>query len=239
MSLWHKIHGNLMIYAPLSQNIVLKIYALFPQMLWDWKADSANFSTFRMYGLTVSKSIKVIVKLQAFSPIRWHRIMVLSLMWYIHSRTHICNLISIGQCLYKTWSDGQVIIIWWKITSPLACHGRHSILPAARKRDIEVDVEVRLLVVGADPLLLLALAHHCLLDAACSPICALELKMLYLTGRARRENKTCRERTEGGEAASKTVGWSWLLLEDGLPQHFYFCHYTFFIFATTLPLFLP
>ena len=136
------------------------------------------------------------------------------------SRTHICIM-----GLYKTWSNGQ--LIWWKITSPLACHGRHSILPAARKRDIEVDVEVRLLVVGADPLLLLALAHHCLLDAACSPICALELKMLYLTGRARRENKTCRERTEGGEAASKTVGWSWLLLEDGLPQHFYFCHYTF------------
>ena len=80
MSLWHKIHGNLMIYAPLSQNIVLKIYALFPQMLWDWKADSANFSTFRMYGLTVSKSIKVIVKLQAFSPNRWHRIMFLSLI---------------------------------------------------------------------------------------------------------------------------------------------------------------
>ena len=33
-----------MIYAPLSQNIVVKISALFPQMFWDWKADLANFS---------------------------------------------------------------------------------------------------------------------------------------------------------------------------------------------------
>ena len=32
-----------MIYAPLLQNIVVKIYALFPQMFWDWKAESANF----------------------------------------------------------------------------------------------------------------------------------------------------------------------------------------------------
>ena len=38
-----------MIYAPLSQNIVVKIYALFPQMFWDWKVDSAAFFTFRMY----------------------------------------------------------------------------------------------------------------------------------------------------------------------------------------------
>ena len=50
MLLWHKILGIWMIYVPLSQNIVVKIYALFPQMFWDWKADSANFFTFRMYG---------------------------------------------------------------------------------------------------------------------------------------------------------------------------------------------
>ena len=49
MPIWHKILGILMIYAPLSQNIAVKISALFPQMFWDWKADSANFFTFRMY----------------------------------------------------------------------------------------------------------------------------------------------------------------------------------------------
>ena len=40
-----------MIYAPLSQNIAVKIYALFLKMFWDWKEDSANVFTFRMYEL--------------------------------------------------------------------------------------------------------------------------------------------------------------------------------------------
>jgi len=38
----------LMIYAPLSRDFDVKIYALFPQIFCDWKADSANFIAFRM-----------------------------------------------------------------------------------------------------------------------------------------------------------------------------------------------
>ena len=40
----------LSIYALLSQKIYVEIYALFPQIFCHWKADSANFSAFRMYG---------------------------------------------------------------------------------------------------------------------------------------------------------------------------------------------
>ena len=38
-----------MIYALLSQDFDVEIYALFPQNFCDWKADSANFFAFRMY----------------------------------------------------------------------------------------------------------------------------------------------------------------------------------------------
>ena len=39
----------LLIYALLSQKFYVEIYALFPQIFCDWKADSANFFAFRMY----------------------------------------------------------------------------------------------------------------------------------------------------------------------------------------------
>ena len=39
----------LLIYALLSRNFYVEIYALFPQIFCDWKADSANFCAFRMY----------------------------------------------------------------------------------------------------------------------------------------------------------------------------------------------
>ena len=38
-----------LIYARLSQNVVVAIYALFPQISWDWKVESADFFAFRMY----------------------------------------------------------------------------------------------------------------------------------------------------------------------------------------------
>ena len=38
-----------LIYALLSQNFVVAIYALFPQIFLDWKAESADFFAFRMY----------------------------------------------------------------------------------------------------------------------------------------------------------------------------------------------
>ena len=38
-----------LIKALLSQNVVVAIYALFPQIFWDWKVESADFFAFRMY----------------------------------------------------------------------------------------------------------------------------------------------------------------------------------------------
>ena len=38
-----------LIYALLPQNFVVAIYALFQQIFWDWKVESADFFTFRMY----------------------------------------------------------------------------------------------------------------------------------------------------------------------------------------------
>ena len=38
------------IYALLSQNFVVRIYALFPQIFLDWKVKSADIFTFGMYG---------------------------------------------------------------------------------------------------------------------------------------------------------------------------------------------
>ena len=40
-----------MIYALLSRNFVVEIYALFPQNILDWGADSANFFAFWMYAI--------------------------------------------------------------------------------------------------------------------------------------------------------------------------------------------
>ena len=45
-----------MIYALLSRNFGVQIYALFPQNILDWGADSANFSSFWMYEDQESKS---------------------------------------------------------------------------------------------------------------------------------------------------------------------------------------
>ena len=50
----------LMIYALLSQNFDVEIYALFLQMFCDWKADSTNFFAFRMYDYCVFYTILVI-----------------------------------------------------------------------------------------------------------------------------------------------------------------------------------
>ena len=45
-----------MIYALLSRNFGVQIYALFPQNILDWGADSTNFSSFWMYEDQKSKS---------------------------------------------------------------------------------------------------------------------------------------------------------------------------------------
>ena len=47
--------GFLLIYVILSRNFYVEIYALFLQIFCDWKADSANFYTFRMYASVLSR----------------------------------------------------------------------------------------------------------------------------------------------------------------------------------------
>ena len=46
---WHQILVIFMIYALLSRNFDVRIYALFPQIFGNWKVESADFFTFRMY----------------------------------------------------------------------------------------------------------------------------------------------------------------------------------------------
>ena len=46
---WHQILVIFMIYALLSRNFDVRIYALFPQIFGNWKVDSADLFTFRMY----------------------------------------------------------------------------------------------------------------------------------------------------------------------------------------------
>ena len=46
---WHQILVIFMIYALLSRNFDVRIYALFPQIFGNWKVGSADFFTFRMY----------------------------------------------------------------------------------------------------------------------------------------------------------------------------------------------
>ena len=43
------VYEILLIYALLSQNFIVAIYALFPQIIWGWKVESADFCIFRMY----------------------------------------------------------------------------------------------------------------------------------------------------------------------------------------------
>ena len=68
-----------MIYSLLSQNFVVEIYALFPQNILDWGADSANFFAFWMYVLLTC----VIVAWQNYDP--------LSLLWSntLHNPTNM------------------------------------------------------------------------------------------------------------------------------------------------------
>ena len=47
---WHQIIVIFMIYTLLSRNFDVRIYAVFPQIFGNWKVDSADFFTFRMYG---------------------------------------------------------------------------------------------------------------------------------------------------------------------------------------------
>ena len=48
-----------LIYALLSQNFIVAIYALFPQIIWGWKVESADVYVFRMYAKVKGASSKV------------------------------------------------------------------------------------------------------------------------------------------------------------------------------------
>ena len=68
-SLWHKAvkrcmpffcnkrYGMSMIYALLTRNFVVRIYALFPQICMDWKTKSAESFTFWMYAYALCNDL--------------------------------------------------------------------------------------------------------------------------------------------------------------------------------------
>ena len=65
---WHQILVIFMIYALLSQNFAVRIYALFPQIFGDWNVESADFFTFRMYGsmiMITQASLLVLLSLKS------------------------------------------------------------------------------------------------------------------------------------------------------------------------------
>ena len=51
-----------MIYALLTRNFVVRIYALFPQIFLDWKAKSADIFTFWMYVSTINTIVLVLIE---------------------------------------------------------------------------------------------------------------------------------------------------------------------------------
>ena len=55
-----------LIYAHVSQNFVVAIYALFPQIFWDWKVESADFFAFRMYACNMAKIPVLVPTLLSF-----------------------------------------------------------------------------------------------------------------------------------------------------------------------------
>ena len=71
---WHQILVIFMIYALLSRNFAVRIYALFPQIFGDWKVESADFFTFRMYGS--AQDLWILYHLQniLFSEIKFWKI---------------------------------------------------------------------------------------------------------------------------------------------------------------------
>ena len=62
---WHQILVIFMIYALLSRNFDVRIYALFPQIFGNWKVDSADFFTFRMY----AKELGFVILAAAFQAL--------------------------------------------------------------------------------------------------------------------------------------------------------------------------
>ena len=49
---WHQILVIFMIYALLSRNFAVRIYALFPQIFGNWKVESADFSLLECMSVT-------------------------------------------------------------------------------------------------------------------------------------------------------------------------------------------
>ena len=50
--------------CPIHTKFFVAIYALFPQIFWNWKAQSADFIVFRMYGIILTGTINQFTSLQ-------------------------------------------------------------------------------------------------------------------------------------------------------------------------------
>ena len=88
-------------------NIYVEIYALFPQMFCDWKADSANFSVFRMYAIIWYYDNVIIIIWQEL------QIRISYLITFIESplfrKYSMCRVFS----ALWWYEDHHMIIIWW------------------------------------------------------------------------------------------------------------------------------
>ena len=76
---WHQILVIFMIYALLSRNFDVRIYALFPQIFENWKVDSADFFTFRMYALDAVLILLGLKSWQADSGVELQQLLLIPL----------------------------------------------------------------------------------------------------------------------------------------------------------------
>ena len=115
-----------LINAFLSQNVVFAIYALFPQFFWDWKAESADFFTSRMYGITHPICFVCVYYLFQNNQSTW--LFGIPLELKIEGETNLLfdsswllqagggqaafTWIALGQCAVPTWSVWSVLCLF-------------------------------------------------------------------------------------------------------------------------------
>ena len=101
------------IYALLSRNFVVEIYAIFSQIFWDWKSESANSLAFRMFAHFIFFPNTIlfctIPHYAALQNTILHQV-----MWLLH---HLCYipLKSVQTCLFN-WTKILPFKFWFKLS---------------------------------------------------------------------------------------------------------------------------
>ena len=98
-------YGISIIYALLTRNFVVRIYALFPQIFLDWKAKSADIFTFWMYGFHPKQELdKYWVHFQNGS--------FTSIDLFTTNGTAVIDMKQVEFNPHLGWSDWQQAINW-------------------------------------------------------------------------------------------------------------------------------